>query len=155
MPLRSFKEPHSAVATFVWISPLRLPERRVHLSSLRFKRHYGGFTDSDNTKAPYFPLQHPCDVSLTLLYYMEDVSFSFESKEHKFGLGIIAFLSSPRHKNHTLPTFPSLYPNIISFKMIDTLNSTHYLPVLPETSCIYPEGMRDKSTHEFKKKKKE
>ena len=36
--------------------------------------------------------------------------------------------------------------------MIDTLNSTHYLPVLPETSCIYPEGMRDKSTHELKKK---
>jgi len=69
-------------------------------------------------------------------------------------LGIIGFLSSPRHKNHTLPTLPSLYPNIISFKMIDTLNSTHYLPVLPETSCIYPEGMRDKSTHEFKKKKK-
>jgi len=149
MPLRSFKEPHSAVATFGWISPLRLPERRVHLSSLRFKQHYGGFTDSDNTKAPYFPLRHPCDVSLTLLYYMEDVSFSFESKEHKFGLGIIAFLSSPRHKNQTLPTLPSLYPNIISFKMIDTLNSTHYLPVLPETSCIYPEGIREKSTHEF------
>jgi hypothetical protein len=38
--------------------------------------------------------------------------------------------------------------------MIDTLNSTHYHPVLPETSCINPEGMRDKSTHEFKKKKK-
>jgi len=71
----------------------------------------------------------------------------------KFGLGIIAFLSSPRHKNHTLPTLPSYYPNIISFKMIDTLNSTHYLPVLPENSCIYPEGMRDKSTHELKKKK--
>ena len=38
--------------------------------------------------------------------------------------------------------------------MIDTLNSTHYLPVLPETSCIYPEGMRDKSTHELKKKRR-
>jgi len=37
--------------------------------------------------------------------------------------------------------------------MIDTLNSTHYLPVLPETSCIYPEGIREKSTHEFKKKR--
>ena len=50
------------------------------LSSLRFKQHYVGFTDSDNTKAPYFHLQNPSDVSLTLLYYMEDASF--ESKEH-------------------------------------------------------------------------
>ena len=49
-------------------------------SKLRFKQHFVGFTDSDNTKAPYFHLQNPFDVSLTLLYYMEDVSF--ESKEH-------------------------------------------------------------------------
>ena len=37
-----------------------------------------------STKAPYFPRLHPCDVSLTVVYYivnyMEDLSF--ESEEH-------------------------------------------------------------------------
>jgi len=41
-----------------------------------------------------------------------------------FLLTFLAFLSSPRHNTHTLPTLSSLYPDIIPFKMIDTLNST-------------------------------
>ena len=33
-----------------------------------------------STNAPDFPLRRPCDVSLTVEYYMEDLSF--ESEEH-------------------------------------------------------------------------